>query len=316
MVTLEIAHSVGIGGANSKLDVIVVQSLLNRHMSSASRHLAVDGDVGVHTRAAIISYQHRIGMRHPDGLVEPVGPTWNALTDGYNLHTIHLHYEDLLTDAFRWFEHNALDLVAVPTTSARKITFFDWDKAPHSDRGGRTGTQVQATAQPGHLCWGAKVSPSFKAKVIEVSRALELNPDYLMACMAFESGESFSPKKTNTAGSGATGLIQFMPRTAKGLGTTTEKLAAMTPEQQLDYVEQYLKSYKGKMHSLEDVYMAILYPADIGKPVSTGVFSDPSVAYSQNKGLDTDKDGKVSIGEISAKIRSEYEKGLRQGNYG
>ena len=167
---------------------------------------------------------------------------------------------------------------------------------------------MQATAQPGHLCWGAKVSPSFKAKVIEVSRTLELNPDYLMACMAFESGESFSPKKVNTAGSGATGLIQIMPRTAKGLGTTTEKLAATTPEQQLDYVEKYLSAYKGKMHSLEDVYMAVLYPADIGKPVFTGVFSDPSVAYSQNKGLDTDKDGKVSIGKISVKIRSEYEK--------
>ena len=34
----------------------------------------------------------------------------------------------------------------------------------------------------------------------------------------------------NAAGSGATGLIQFMPRTAQGLGTTTAKLAKRLKE--------------------------------------------------------------------------------------
>ena len=39
----------------------------------------------------------------------------------------------------------------------------------------------------------------------------------------------------------------------------------MTPEQQLDYVERYLEPYKGKIGTLKDLYMAVLYPAAIGK---------------------------------------------------
>lgn len=35
-----------------------------------------------------------------------------------------------------------------------------------------------------------------------------------MACMAFETGETFSPNEPNKADSGAVGLIQFMPKVA------------------------------------------------------------------------------------------------------
>ena len=49
------------------------------------------------------------------------------------------------------------------------------------------------------------------------------NPDFLLACMAFESGMSFCSSIRNAA-SGATGLIQFMPSTARGLGTTTVRV--------------------------------------------------------------------------------------------
>ena len=41
----------------------------------------------------------------------------------------------------------------------------------------------------------------------------------LMAVMSFETGGTFNPGIRNAAGSGATGLIQFMPSTAAGLGT-------------------------------------------------------------------------------------------------
>ncbi len=41
-----------------------------------------------------------------------------------------------------------------------------------------------------------------------------------MAAMAFESARTFSADIVNKA-SGATGLIQFMPKTAEGLGTWT-----------------------------------------------------------------------------------------------
>jgi hypothetical protein len=165
------------------------------------------------------------------------------------------------------------------------------------------------------IAWGAKVSAAFKAKVIKISGNLGVDPNYLMAAMAFESGETFSASVKNAA-SGATGLIQFMPSTATSLGTSTSALAAMTPENQLDYVEKYFTPYKNKLNSLENVYMAILWPAAIGKPNNYVLFSSPSVAYQQNKGLDADKDGNVTKAEASAKVRAELMKGQGPGFIG
>jgi hypothetical protein len=158
------------------------------------------------------------------------------------------------------------------------------------------------------IAWGAKVSVAFKAKVIKISDSLGIDPNYLMAAMAFESGETFSASVKNAA-SGATGLIQFMPSTATSLRTSTSALAAMTPEDQLDYVEKYFAPYKNKLNSLEDVYMAILWPAAIGQPNSFVLFSTPSAAYNQNSGLDADNDGNVTKAEAAARVRDKLVKG-------
>src|SRR3546814_174031 len=64
------------------------------------------------------------------------------------------------------------------------------------------------------IAWGAKVSQEFRDRIWWIAEELGLNPDDLMACIAWESGETFSPSIKNMAGSGATGLIQFMPTTA------------------------------------------------------------------------------------------------------
>ena len=66
------------------------------------------------------------------------------------------------------------------------------------------------------MAWGKKVSPAFKRKVIEISAELGIDPNNLMAAMAFESARTFRADIQN-ARSGAVGLIQFMPATAKGL---------------------------------------------------------------------------------------------------
>lgn len=165
------------------------------------------------------------------------------------------------------------------------------------------------------LAWGKKVSDKFRQRVIEIAESLGTDPNFLMACMAFESGESFSPSVKNAAGSGATGLIQFMPSTAQALGTTTAKLGAMSAVQQLDYVEKYFKPSKGKLKSLEDVYMAILWPAAVGKPMSYVLFSKSDTAhpkrYIQNAGLDFNRDGIVTKAEAAAKVRKKLEKGLQ-----
>jgi peptidoglycan hydrolase-like protein with peptidoglycan-binding domain len=180
----------------------------------------------------------------------------------------------------------------------------------------RLSAAPTAAQSAGQIAWGAKVSPGFKAKVVDISKDLGVDPSYLMACMAFETGETFSPSIRNAAGSGATGLIQFMPKTATGLGTSTAALAGMTAEAQLDYVKKYFQPYKGRLRTLEDVYLAILYPASIGKPADSGMFKVGTKVYEQNKGFDTNKDGTITPAEVSAKVRAKYTKGMGPGFVG
>jgi hypothetical protein len=166
---------------------------------------------------------------------------------------------------------------------------------------------------PFTLAWGAKVSPEIRDLVVDICGGLSIEPDWLMACIAFESAYSFDPAKRNP-GSSATGLIQFMSATARSLGTTTDALAAMTAVEQLDYVRTYFKPYAGRMHSLADVYMAILWPAAVGKPNDWPLFAAPSNAYAANKGLDANRDGRVTKAEAAAAVQAALDRGLQPGN--
>jgi hypothetical protein len=147
-----------------------------------------------------------------------------------------------------------------------------------------------------------KLSPAARSKLISVSKNLGINPVYLAAAISFETGGTFSPSITNGAGSGATGLIQFMPETAQGLGTSVEALAGMSQEEQLNWVEKYFGPHRGKLHNLEDVYMAILYPVAVGEDNNYALFTG-GIEYDQNSGLDTNKDGVVTKQEAAGKVR-------------
>jgi len=156
---------------------------------------------------------------------------------------------------------------------------------------------------------GKYVTQEFLNKVLDISKKLKANPDDLMADMAFESG--LNPYAQN-ASSGATGLIQFMPSTAAGMGTSTAKMLEMTPERQLDYVYEYLKRFTGQLNTTADVVVAVLWPIAVGKPDSYILFSKGGGAYAGNSGLDLNKDGHVTKGEAAQRainIRNSY--GLR-----
>lgn len=278
----KITSSVGKGGLNNSNDTKIVQELLNRSIKKDLKLLKVDGVAGFYTNKAISGFQKEVLLfKKPDSLVDVNGKTWKALA--------------------------RYDSEPANSQTANFLTFL----------GGFVTTLLAAQPQKEKkIAWGAKVTKDFKAKVILISKKLNISPDYLMSCMAFETAGTFSPKIINAAGSGAIGLIQFMPRTAKGLGTSSESLSKMTAVNQLDYVEKYFKPRKGKLSSLEDVYMAILYPAAIGKPASHALFVKGTTAYKQNSGLDKDKNGSITLKEISSKVRVMYEKGLKQGYIG
>ena len=152
---------------------------------------------------------------------------------------------------------------------------------------------------------------AFVEKVKKISANLGIDPNWLMAIMYFESAGTFSPSITNNIG--ATGLIQFIPSTAKGLGTSTSALRSMTAVQQLDYVEKYLKPYRGKFKSYIDVYFAVFFPLAIGKPddwvIQGGGLSASSI-YNSNPAFRVQKDGKIRVWEVKkvmlSKLPSEW----------
>jgi hypothetical protein len=164
------------------------------------------------------------------------------------------------------------------------------------------------------IAWGAKVSAAFKVKLIEIAWNIDVDPNFLISAMAFETGETFSPSIKNR--NGATGLIQFLPDTAVELGTSTVELAIMTAVDQMDYVEKYFNPYKNMLETIEDVYMAILWPAAIGKANSWVLFSKPSAQYDRNSGLDTNKDGAVTKEEAAAMVKAKLLKGRGAGYFG
>ncbi len=168
------------------------------------------------------------------------------------------------------------------------------------------------------IAWGAKVSRAFRDRVQDIAHQLIIDPSWLMACMAFESGRSFRADVRNAAGSGAVGLIQFMPSTAQALGTNTDALARLSPESQLAYVYMYFQPRAGRLKSLGDLYMAILWPAAIGKPEDYVLFDRADAnhpkRYVQNAGLDFNKDGQVTKEEAAWRVRRELAIGLRPEN--
>jgi hypothetical protein len=168
------------------------------------------------------------------------------------------------------------------------------------------------------MAWGSHVSPIFRERIRWVADTLGCNVNHLMACMAWESGETFRSDVKNAAGSGATGLIQFMPSTAKGLGTTTLAMSKMTAEDQLRYVYEYFKPYTGRLHNLGDIYMTILWPKAVGKSDDYVLFdkSKMPTAFRQNAGLDVNKNGQVTRAECLVKVSAKLVKGLLPENLG
>lgn len=172
----------------------------------------------------------------------------------------------------------------------------------------RAGTSDR-TISTGALIWGAKVDQAFRVKVREIADRLGFDPNWLMAVMAFETGRTFSPSQPNNAGGGAIGLIQFIPSTAKGLGTSTAKLARMTAVEQLDYVEKYFQPYKSRVHNLGDCYMAVLWPAGIGQSDSWVMWTIGQREYNANAGLDTNRNGSITRGEAVTRVNDEMIRG-------
>lgn len=142
-------------------------------------------------------------------------------------------------------------------------------------------------------------------KVRAVSADLGIDPNWLMGVMHLETKGTFNPAITNSIG--ATGLIQFMPSTARALGTSTWALRQMSFTQQLDWVKKYYWPYRHKINSYVDLYLATLFPVALGKNknfvLRSRNLSADTVARN-NPLFDLNNDRQITIQEIERKLLS------------
>jgi hypothetical protein len=154
------------------------------------------------------------------------------------------------------------------------------------------------------------IDQDFAASIESLGNDLGVDPMYLANTMYAES--RLDPSVKNMAGSGATGLIQFMPQTAANLGTTTDELSRMTPVEQMEYVRRYFSADNlgaGRLRDLQNdpsqhnVNMAVFLPSMISKPVDTQI---PQEYWRQNGSIRTPADYTRSAEErVNAYIQSK-----------
>jgi len=145
-----------------------------------------------------------------------------------------------------------------------------------------------------------KDDPEFTAELNRVAQKFNINANDLLAVMLVETGGTLNPAIRNSK-SGATGLIQFMPTTARGLGTTTDELARMSRAEQMKYVEKYLTGKLPQGATGGQIYAAVFLPAFINEEVLT---VKGEAYYNANVGLDYNNDEKITRTDLDQHVEA------------
>jgi len=154
---------------------------------------------------------------------------------------------------------------------------------------------------------------AFINKVRQVAFNLNVNPNWLMVIMNFESAGSFSPSRWGGKNKSYVGLIQFGNLAAKEMKTTTKALSQMSAVQQLDYVEIYYKKWYKMLKmkfpkSFVDFYLITLFPSKANKGHNAVIESRgiPAKSFAKvNPKFRTNARGGVTVGEVHRVLISE-----------
>lgn len=174
-----------------------------------------------------------------------------------------------------------------------------------------TPVAASAPTQQSAVSYGSsprstKLGKDFLEKTKQVAQEVGCDYKDLLAVMNSESG--LNPAAQNQNG-GATGLIQFMPATARAMGTTTDAIKNMSGVQQLDLVKRYILNQKkaagleGQRISAGQLYSLIFLPARAKREVLT---TSNEKYYTCNRGLDANHDGQITSTELGNRVRSKY----------
>lgn len=162
------------------------------------------------------------------------------------------------------------------------------------------------TGAPGNIVPPNKLTndPAWQAELAKLKQKFpSLSEQDLYRVVQGESG--FNSTIVN-ANSGATGLFQFIPSTAKDLGYTTAEIQRMTPAQQLNVYGQYLErnNYRGGplgiMQAAPGTYSNLVrrYGSYEAVPRNIEIYKQGSKAWIQNPGW-RGPDGRITIESIN-----------------
>lgn len=142
-----------------------------------------------------------------------------------------------------------------------------------------------------------KTSSSDRAAILGALSDLSWPRAELDAAIRIESG--WNPAAVNPT-SHAVGLIQFMPRTLQrlGYGGTWQEFARLGALQQLPWIRKYLSRWSWRVPG--DTYLALAYPAALGKPDDELVAMEGSPIWNQNPSWRSPGNGPVNAGSIRA----------------
>lgn len=160
---------------------------------------------------------------------------------------------------------------------------------------------------------------SFYRKVNQVSKNSKCAPSDLLAMMWFESGmdparathRDRDPSKPVVA----RGLSMITPIATKSAGMSKDfwdnQYSQLSAEDQLFYVGNYYKNVGGgrDLPNIDSLYLINFAPAFVNKATQPGaaIYSKPSDNYEQNKSLDKDNKGYISVSDATAAVRKSME---------
>jgi Putative peptidoglycan binding domain len=155
------------------------------------------------------------------------------------------------------------------------------------------------------------LSDSFFEDLIDLCGRLQCDALDLLGVMMAESNVTAAARN---ATSNASGLIQFLPSTLAHLGWTgtPDAFRKLSADQQLRYVEAYFQPYVHfGLNSAARVYQVVFLPSSLslGSSFSTVIAKKGglnSAIYDRNRGLDTDFNGTITVGELQKAIERHY----------
>lgn len=160
----------------------------------------------------------------------------------------------------------------------------------------------QSVSETNNLLYSEKYSQQFADTLQRVATRLQFKANWLLQVMQAESG--INPRATNRIG--ATGLIQFLPATARALGTTCTELATMNATQQLHYVEKFYQPVAGKIYSVADLRLYTFFPAALHQPNSFVLATETLPAHvvaARNATFDLNNDKQITKQEFLTAIQ-------------